>query len=162
LHSVRWLGQSKSNKTGQAGRGEPDEAKDTSNQVEGNEWGERMVIEYTGRQTVVTQKYKDLAEAGLKRVKKIVGEGASAHVVLTVDKYRMIAEVTVTQGSQGMVSTCESAEMTTALHDALAKLEQKAIRQKQRTSTIKRHPRLGELTALDGEFPGAFAAAEEG
>ena len=34
-----------------------------------------MVIEYTGRQMVVTQKYKDLAEAGLKRVKKIVGEG---------------------------------------------------------------------------------------
>ena len=29
-----------------------------------------MVIEYTGRQTVVTQKYKDLAEAGLKRIKE--------------------------------------------------------------------------------------------
>jgi putative sigma-54 modulation protein len=120
-----------------------------------------MVIEYTGRQTAVTQKYKDLAEAGLKRVKKIVGEGAAAHVVLTVDKYRMIAEVTVTQGSQSMVSTCESAEMTTALRDALATLEQKAIRQKQKTATIKRHPRLGEMMADDGMGPGGFAAAEE-
>jgi putative sigma-54 modulation protein len=121
-----------------------------------------MVIEYTGRQTVVTQKYKDLAEAGLKRVKKIVGERAIAHVVLTADKYRMIAEVTVTQGSQSMVSNCESAEMTTALHDALAKLEQKAIRQKQRTSTIKRHPHLGDLPLDNMEFPGGFAVAEEG
>jgi putative sigma-54 modulation protein len=121
-----------------------------------------MVIEYTGRQTVVTQKYKDLVEAGLKRVKKIVGEGASAKVILTVDKYRKIAEVTVIQGSQSMVSNCESAEMTTALRDALAKLEQKAIRQKQRTSTILRHPRAGEMMAEDGTLPGGFATAEEG
>jgi ribosome-associated translation inhibitor RaiA len=45
-----------------------------------------------------------------------------------------------------MVSNCESSEMTIALRDALAKLEQKAIRQKQRMSTIKRHRRTGELT----------------
>jgi putative sigma-54 modulation protein len=121
-----------------------------------------MVIEYTGRQTVVTQKYKDLAEAGLKRIKKIVGAAATAHVVLTVDKYRKIVEVTVTQGSQSMVSNGESAEMSTALRDALAKLEQKAIRQKQKTSTIKRHPRAGEISAQDGQLPDAVAAAEEG
>ncbi len=116
-----------------------------------------MVIEYTGRQTVVTQKYKDLAEVGLKRVKKIVGKGATAHVVLTVDKYRMIAEVTVNQGSQSMVASSESAEMTTALHDALAKLEQKAIRQNQRMSTILRHPRSEETAEEDGDVSGAVA-----
>jgi ribosomal subunit interface protein len=119
-----------------------------------------MVIEYTGRQTVVTQKYKDLAEAGLKRVKKIVGEGASAKVILTVDKHRKIVDVTLSVGSQSMVSNCESAEMSTALRDALAKLEQMAIRQKQKISTIKRHPRTGEIAAADVEFPGAVAAEE--
>jgi putative sigma-54 modulation protein len=121
-----------------------------------------MVIEYTGRQTVVTQKYKDLAAAGLKRIDKMVGERATAHVVLTAVKYRMIAEVTVTHGGQSMVSNCESAEMTTALRDALAKLEQKVIRQRQRKSTIKRHPRAGEKTAEEGNVLGAAAAAEEG
>ena len=121
-----------------------------------------MVIEYTGRQTAVTQKYKDLAAAGLKRIDKMVGERATAHVVLTAVKYRMIAEVTVTQGGQSMVSNCESAEMTTALRDALAKLEQKVIRQRQRTSTIKRHPRAGEIPAQDVKLPGTVATAEEG
>ena len=121
-----------------------------------------MVIEYTGRQTVVTQKYKDLAEAGLKRMEKIVGRAAIAHVVLTVDKYRKIAEVTVKQGSQSMVSNCESSEMTIALRDALAKLEQKVIRQRQRTFTIKRHPRAGEKTEEEENLLGAAAAAEEG
>jgi len=115
-----------------------------------------MVIEYTGRQMVVTQKYKDLAEAGLKRIKKIVGEGASAKVILTVDKHRMIADVTLNVGSQSMVSNSESAELTVALRDALATLEQKAIRQKQKISTIKRHPRAGEI-AGDGELSETIA-----
>jgi hypothetical protein len=52
--------------------------------------------------------------------------------------------------------------MTTALHDALEKLEQKAIRQKQKTSTIKRHPRTGEIQAEDVEITETVAAAEEG
>jgi hypothetical protein len=48
------------------------------------------------------------------------------------------------------------------LRDALAKLEQKAIRQKQKTSTIKRHPRVGEIPAEDVDVTEAVAAAEEG
>jgi putative sigma-54 modulation protein len=107
-----------------------------------------MIIEYTGRQTVVTQKYKVQAEAGLERIAKVVGSAASAHVILTVDKYRKIAEVTVKNGSQDMVANCESAEMTTALRDALAKIEQQAIRHRQKTTTTMRHPRAaGARTA---------------
>jgi len=110
-----------------------------------------MVIEYTGRQTVVTQKYKDQAEAGLKAIEKIVSNATSAKVILTVDKYRKIADVAVTQGGLSMVATCESAEMITALRDALAKIEQQAIRQKQKSTTNMRHPRVEEKDdALDG------------
>jgi putative sigma-54 modulation protein len=100
-----------------------------------------MKIEYTGRQTVITQKYRDLAEAGLKRIDKIVSGAASAHVVLTVDKYRKIVEVTVADGSQSIVATGESAEMTTALREALVKTEQQAIRHKQKFTATMRHPR---------------------
>jgi putative sigma-54 modulation protein len=100
-----------------------------------------MIVEYTGRQTVVTQKYKDQAKVGLQRIDKIVSGVTSAKVVLTVDKYRMIADVTVSQGSQSMVATCESADMMTAMRDALAKIEQQAIRQRQKTTTTMRHPR---------------------
>lgn len=100
-----------------------------------------MIIEYTGRQTVVTQKYKDQAQLGLKRIQKLVNGATSAKVILTVDKYRMIADVAVAQGSQSMVATCESAEMMTALHDALAKIEQQAVRQKQKATKGVRRPR---------------------
>ena len=74
-----------------------------------------MIVEYTGRQTVVTQKYKDEAAAGLRAIEKVVSGATSAKVILTVDKYRKIADVTVNQGSQSMVATCESADMMMAL-----------------------------------------------
>ena len=104
-----------------------------------------MIIEYTGRQVVVTQKYKDQARVGLQRIEKLVNKAAAAKVVLTADKYRRIADVTVTQGNQSMVAACESADMMTALRDALVKIEQQAIRQKQKTTTGKRHPRPVEM-----------------
>jgi putative sigma-54 modulation protein len=124
---------------------------DVSNQDRRNSRGEPMILEYkyTGRQTAVTQKYRDQAKSGLKRIEKIVGGAASAHVVLTVDKYRKIADVTVTQGTQSMVAACESDELMTALHDALAKIEKQAIRQKQKTTTNTRHPRLVVDTMQD-------------
>jgi putative sigma-54 modulation protein len=110
-----------------------------------------MIIEYTGRQTVVTQKYKDQALVGLSAIEKIVSGATSAKVILTVDKYRRIADVTVNQGSQSMVATCESAEMMTALRDALAKIEQQAVRQRQKATKGKRRPRPVEtVPGLDG------------
>src|ERR1035441_6474547 len=108
-----------------------------------------MIIEYTGRQVVVTQKYKDQAKAGIQRITRIINGATSAKVVLTVDKYRKIADVTVSQGSQHMVAACESAEM---------KIEQQAVRQKQKTTAGKRHPRpLETVDGLDG--PAAAAAS---
>lgn len=115
-----------------------------------------MIIEYTGRQTVVTQKYKDQASAGLKRIEKIVTGATSAKVVLTVDKYRKIADVTVSQGTLSMVAECESAEMVTALRDALATIEQQAVRQRQKATKGVRRPRPVEK---DGVFAAAAAEA---
>jgi len=108
-----------------------------------------MIVEYTGRQFVVTQKYKDRTHKGLNRIERIVGGAASAHIILTLDKYRKIAEVAVVDGSQSMVAVCESVEMMTALHHALGKIEQQAIRQKQKTTTNMRHPRVPVKAAAE-------------
>lgn len=100
-----------------------------------------MDVEYTGRQTTVTKKLKLQAEAGLARIAKIIGHSANVHVILCKDKYRHHAEVTVQTRHQKLVASCEAADMEVALRDALAKLEQQAIRHKKRFGTIKRHPK---------------------
>jgi putative sigma-54 modulation protein len=100
-----------------------------------------MDVEYTGRQTTVTKKLKLQIEAGLARVAKIVGNSGSVHVILSTDKYRQIAEITVQTRQQKLVSRCEGTEMVVALHDALEKLERQAIRHKKKSATMKRHPK---------------------
>jgi putative sigma-54 modulation protein len=112
-----------------------------------------MEIEYTGRQTTVTQRLKDQADSGLAHIAKLVERSATAHVVLTTDKYRQIAEVTVKARDHGLVATCEATEMSVALHDALATIEQQAVRLRQKQTTIRRHPKedvkAGSSAALD-------------
>jgi len=100
-----------------------------------------MDVEYTGRQTTVTKRLKVQAEAGLARVAKIVGNSGSVHVILSTDKYRQIAEITVQTWQQKLVVRCEGTEMEVVLHDALEKLERQAIRHKKKSATMKRHPK---------------------
>jgi putative sigma-54 modulation protein len=100
-----------------------------------------MDVEYTGRQTTVTKKLKLQIEAGLARIVKIVGSSGNVHVILSTDKYRQIAEVTVQTRHQKLVARCEATEMEVALHETLVKIEQQAIRHKKKSGTIKRHPK---------------------
>lgn len=106
-----------------------------------------MQIEYTGRHTTVTAKQKAQAESGLARIGEMIERTCSAHVILTVDKYRQIAEITVLCAGQTLVATCEATEMETALHDALAKLEQQWVRRNQKATTTRRHPKEDIKTA---------------
>jgi putative sigma-54 modulation protein len=106
-----------------------------------------MDVEYTGRQTTITKKLKLQTEAGLARITKIVGNSGSVHVILSTDKYRQIAEVTVQTRHQKLVARCEETEMAIALRDALVKIEQQAIRHKKRSGTIKRHPKTDGRSA---------------
>jgi putative sigma-54 modulation protein len=100
-----------------------------------------MNVEYTGRQTIVTAKLKTQAEAGLARIAKIVDRTANAHIVLTEEKYRKIAELTVRTMHGDLVATCESTDMEMALRDALQKVEKQALRSKDRFYTVTRQPK---------------------
>lgn len=100
-----------------------------------------MQVEYTGRKVVVTKKLKTQAEAGLARIAKIIGDAGSAHVVLSAEKYRQTAEVTVQTRHLKLVAKCISTEMETALHDALSKVEGQAVKNRKRKTTLKHHPK---------------------
>ena len=101
-----------------------------------------MPVECTGRQVVITQPLRTLAEEGIDRIARILGKITSAHVVLTAEKYRQIAEVTVKTRACTLVALCESsASMESALRDALVKAETQATRHKDRQRTRKRQPK---------------------
>jgi putative sigma-54 modulation protein len=100
-----------------------------------------MNVEYTGRHTTVTPKLKAQAEAGLVRIDRVTNRCTNAHIILIEDKYRKIAEVTIQCRGDNLVASSESADMEQALHDALATVEQQAIRSKERYTTVRSHPK---------------------
>ena len=101
-----------------------------------------MDVEYTGRQAVISDDLRALAEPFLDRMDKMLGRGSSAHVILTAEKNRQIAEVTVKTRAHDLVSTCEStASAEAALRQALEKTEAQAIRFKEKRATQKRLPK---------------------
>jgi len=120
-----------------------------------------MDVEYTGRQTTVTKKLKVQTEAGLARIAKIVGNAGSVHVILSTDKYRQSADVTIQTRNLKLVATCEATEMSIALHDVLAKIEQQAIRHKKKKVSIKRRGKPVTGVAGDGSEEEAVAVPVE-
>lgn len=100
-----------------------------------------MQVEYTGRQVTITKALRSQAEEGIERIAKILGKTSKAHVILTAEKYRQTAEITVKTRLQSIVGVSESTSMETALREALAKTESQAVRFKNRIRARKRLPK---------------------
>jgi putative sigma-54 modulation protein len=107
-----------------------------------------MIVEYTGRGTNVTVKQKKLAESELARIDSIIGRTVSAHVILTEEKYRMIAEVTWVTAHETLVAKCENTEMLQAMLAAFHKIEQQAVKHKERKITVERHAKPNSTEPL--------------
>ena len=102
-----------------------------------------MNLEYTGRQTTITKKLKTQTEAGMERIAKIIGSAGNVHVILTTEKYRHTAELTVQTRNLKLVASCEATDMETALRDVLGTIEKQAIKHTKRKTTIKRNAKEG-------------------
>jgi putative sigma-54 modulation protein len=108
-----------------------------------------MNVEYTGRNTVVGPREKKLAATELERINGILlGKIVSAHVILTEEKYRQIAEVTLMVATESLVARCEGTEMQQALHEALRKLEQQVVKHKERKITVERQAKPNSTEPL--------------
>src|SRR5580698_9701096 len=104
-----------------------------------------MQVEYTGRQVTVSRTLRTIAGESIERIVKILGKTTGAHVVLTAEKYRQTAEVTIKTRLHSIVATSESPHMEIALRAALDKAETQAIRCKKKLQTKKRLPKEEKL-----------------
>jgi len=86
-------------------------------------------IEYTGRQTEVPRELRALAEKKLKKLSRVLRGITDAHVVLTADKRRHIAEVSVRSPHLLLAATETSADPGNSLTSVIDKLTRQAQRQ---------------------------------
>lgn len=87
-----------------------------------------MNVEYFGRQYEITPAIRDEVESGLGKLTKILGENFNSKVILTVEKHRNIAEITVKRRRGHLVGLAEATDMLVAVNQAIEHIETQALK----------------------------------
>src|ERR1700735_4069690 len=108
--------------------------------------GPLVNVEYTGRHYEVTPTIRKEVETGLTKLRKILGDKFETKVILTVEKHRHKAEITISPRNGPLVVLAQAKDMTIAVNEALDHLEKQAVKYKTRWQSKKRSARKNEET----------------
>src|ERR1700686_4493225 len=106
--------------------------------------GALMNVEYTGRHYVVTSTIRKEVETGLTKIRKILGDRFETKVILSVEKHRNTAEITISPRNGLLVGLAQAKDMSVAVNEALDHLEKQAVKYKTRWQSKKRSARKSE------------------
>ncbi len=87
-----------------------------------------MNVEYFGKQFEITPAIRDEVESGLGKLTKILGDTFKSKVILTVEKHRNIAEITVSRRRGHLVGLAEATDMKAAVNQAIEHIETQALK----------------------------------
>ncbi len=117
-----------------------------------------MNVEYTGRHYEVTPIIRQEVETGLTKIRKILGDKFETKVVLTLEKKRHKAEITISPRNGPLVGLAQAGDMSAAVNEALEHLEKQAVKYKTRWRTQKRR---NHKTPSPKKWNGNGEAAQE-
>jgi putative sigma-54 modulation protein len=98
-----------------------------------------MPIDFTGRQVEISPALQRYTEERFKKIVRLVGEQYDLHVILTAEKHRRHAELTLKFRQHQIVGIEETGDIRTAISGAIEKLSRQAVRQLERGRTKRRH-----------------------
>jgi ribosome hibernation promoting factor len=97
-----------------------------------------MKVEYTGRQIEVTPAIQEFTEEHLRKIRKILGGMIEVHVILTVEKYRHIAEINLKSRTFKINGIEVTHDMYASITAVLEKIERQALKHKGKKIDKKR------------------------
>lgn len=106
-----------------------------------------MTVEYVGRQYEITPAMRKEVESGLNKLTKILGESIKGKVILSVEKHRNIAEITVRRRRGQIVGLAEATDMLAAVNQAIEHIETQALRYNGRRRNTNRKAKDKSWTA---------------
>src|SRR5256885_1210723 len=122
-----------------------------------------MNVEYTGRHYEVTSIIRKEVETGLTKIRKILGDKFETKVILTVEKHRNKAEITISPRNGPLVGLAQAKDMTIAVSEALDHLEKQAVKYKTKWMSKKRSARkTEEVKKWNGHSPRVDEMAVQG
>ena len=103
-----------------------------------------MKVTYTGRQVDLSPAQSQKLTAEFEKIGKLLDNGmgeAGAHVVLSHERHLHNVEITVPYHHHELVGEGSDADLFTAIHAAVGKLEKQALRVREKFRDSKRVPR---------------------
>ncbi len=97
-----------------------------------------MNVEYTARKYKITPTIRKEVETGLDKIRKILGDRFETKVILAVEKRQHKAEITITPPNGPIVGLAETADMSSAVSEALDHLHKQALKYKTNWLSKKR------------------------
>lgn len=111
--------------------------------------GPPMLIEYTGRQIEITPDLRQYTEERLNKVTRLLRDRYSLHVILTAERHRRIAEITLKFRDHAVVGIDGTADARSSINGALDKIERQVVRLLERRRTRKRRPKPTSTVVLN-------------
>ena len=97
-----------------------------------------MNVEYTARKYVITPSIRKEVETGLNKIRKILGDVFETKVTLAVEKRRHKAEIAIDPPHGPIVGIAQTADMVSAVNQALDHLQKQALKHKTKWLSKKR------------------------
>jgi putative sigma-54 modulation protein len=108
-----------------------------------------MRLDFTGRQLEITTDLREYTQKHLSKVTRVLRDRFEVHAILTAEKHRRIAELTLKCRDHVLVGIEETADILTSINGAIGKLERQAVRLMERRRTRKRRPKQATAILLN-------------
>ena len=108
-----------------------------------------MHIDYTGRQVEISPDLRRYTQERLRKSFACWAEQFDLHVILTAEKHRRIAELTLKFRDHTVVGVEETGDIRTSINGAVDKLARQAVRLLERRRTTKRRPKPTAAVVLN-------------
>jgi putative sigma-54 modulation protein len=100
-----------------------------------------MPIEFTGRQVEISPDLRRYTQERLRKIIRLLGGQFDLNVILTAEKHRRIAELTLKFRQHTVVGVEETSDIRTSINGAVDKLSRQSVRLLERRRTSKRRPK---------------------
>jgi ribosome hibernation promoting factor len=110
-----------------------------------------MQISFTGRQMEVAPDLRQYAENRLRKLSRLLRDrsGTDVHVILTAEKHRRSAEITLKVRDHTLVGFEQTTDLRRSIDGAISKLKRQTVRFQQRRWSRKRRPNPTSVVLLN-------------
>jgi putative sigma-54 modulation protein len=108
-----------------------------------------MRIDFTGRQMDVSTELQKYTTQRLNKLSRLLRNNFELHVILTAEKHRRIAEITLSFRDHSLVGIETTADARSSINGALDKLERQAVTLMGKRRERKRRPKPASAVLLN-------------